>query len=179
MQDAATGVDNTAHTAESFTMILIVGAIAAALVLGFVIAKMITNPLRRIVEVAGKVAAGDVDQSVDYRAKDETGMLAEAFSGLIGTLKGLIGETGGLVTKMAERDLTATIQGNYQGDFATIKNSLNSVVGKLREVFVEVKTSADNVSSTAEALSAASEEISSGAQEQASGLEETARAWRR
>jgi methyl-accepting chemotaxis protein len=174
MQAAADGVDNTARSAESSSIILILGAIIAALVLGFVIARIITSPLRRIVEVAGKVAAGDVDQTIDYRAKDETGMLAEAFSGLIGTLKGLIGETGALTVKMAERDLTATMQGNYQGDFATIKNSLNSAVANLRGVFVEVKTSADNVSSTAQALSAASEEISSGAQEQASSLEETA-----
>ena len=174
MQEAADGIDQTAHSAETSSILLILGAIALALVLGFAIARLITAPLRQIVEVAGKVACGEVDQRLDYAGKDETGMLAEAFSRLIGTLKGLIGETGNLVVKMAERDLTAKIEGNYQGDFATIKTSLNKAVENLRGAFVEVRTSADNVSSTAQTLSAAAEEISSGAQEQASSLEETA-----
>ena len=174
MKKAAADVDETAASAKSWSIILVLAAMVVALGLGLGIARLITNPLRRIVEVAGKLAAGDVDQRIEYRAKDEAGMLAEAFSGLIGTLKGLIGETGDLVVKMAERDLTAKIEGNYQGAFATIKNSLNTAVANLREAFVEVKTAADNVSATAQALSAASEEISSGAQEQASSLEETA-----
>jgi methyl-accepting chemotaxis protein len=174
MQEAADGVDNTARAAESSTTILIVGAIVAALLLGFFIARLITNPLRRIVEVARNVAAGDFDQSIDFRAKDETGVLAEAFSGLIATLKGMIGETRDLAVKMAERDLTGKIEGNYQGDFAIIKNSLNTAAASLQEVFVEVKSAADSVSLTAKALTSASDEISSGAQEQASSLEETA-----
>ena len=174
MQKAADEVAASARSAQTSSTVLVVIAVLVALALGLVIARMITTPLRQIVDVAGKIAAGNVDQRVEYRAKDETGLLAEAFSGLAGTLKGLIGETGRLVVKMADRDLTARIEGNYQGDFATIKDSLNTAVANLRETFVDVRSAADNVSSTAQALSAASEEISSGAQEQASSLEETA-----
>jgi len=220
MKKAAADVDEAAGSAKTWSMILMLAAVMVALGLGLGIARMITNPLRRIVEVAGKVAAGDVDQSIEYRAKDETGMLAEAFSGLIGTLKGLIGETTQLVksaragqldrrgndgqfagafrelivgindtvdafaapvkeasavlVKVAARDLTTQMEGDYQGDFAIVKNSLNTAVNNLREALSEVKISAETVSATAQTLSSASEEISSGAQEQASSLEETA-----
>jgi methyl-accepting chemotaxis protein len=220
MKKAAADVDETGGSAKSWSLILVLGAVMVALGLGLGIARIITNPLRRIVEVAGKVAAGDLDQSIDYRAKDETGMLAEAFSGLIGTLKGLIGETSQLVksaragqldrrgndgkfegafreliagindtvdafaapvkeasavlVKVAARDLTAQMEGDYQGDFAIVKNSLNTAVTNLRDALSEVKISAETVSATAQTLSSASEEISSGAQEQASSLEETA-----
>ncbi len=220
MKKAATDVDEAASSAKSWSLMLILAAVLVALGLGLGIARLITNPLSRIVEIAGKVAAGDVNQQIDYRAKDETGMLAEAFSGLIGTLKGLIGETAQVVkaaragqldrrghdekfagafrdlvvgindtmdafaapvkeasavlVKVAARDLTVQMEGDYQGDFATVKNSLNTAVKNLREALSEVKISAETVSSTAQTLSAASEEISSGAQEQASSLEETA-----
>jgi len=220
MKKAAADVDEAAGSAKSWSMILMLAAVVVALGLGLGIARLITNPLRRIVEVAGRVAAGDVGQSIDYRAKDETGMLAEAFSAVTSSLKGLIGETSGLVesalagkldrrgndgkfagafrdlivginetvdafaapvkeasavlAKVAARDLTAQMEGDYQGDFAMVKNSLNTAVSNLRQALSEVKVSADTVAATAQSLSAASEEISSGAQEQASSLEETA-----
>jgi methyl-accepting chemotaxis protein len=220
MKKAAADVDEAASSAKTWSMILVLAAVLVALGLGLGIARVITDPLRRIVEVAGRLAAGDVDQRIDYRAKDETGMLAEAFSGVTLTLKGLIDETSQLVksaragqldqrgnggrfagafrdlivgindtvdafaapvkeasavlVKVAARDLTAQMAGDYQGDFATVKNSLNTAVNNLREALSEVKVSAETVSGTAQTLSAASEEISSGAQEQASSLEETA-----
>ncbi|HUI76733.1 MAG TPA: methyl-accepting chemotaxis protein [Bryobacteraceae bacterium] len=83
-------------------------------------------------------------------------------------------EASAVLAKVAARDLSARMEGDYQGDFATIKNSLNTAVTNLGDALGEVKTSADNVATTAQALSAASGEISSGAQEQASSLEETA-----
>jgi len=220
MKKASADVDEAASSAKSGSIILMLAALVVALGLGLGIARLITNPLSRIVAVAEKVAAGDVDQRIDYRAQDETGALATAFSALTGTLKGLIEETSQLVksaragqldrrgndskfsgafrdligginetvdafaapvkeasavlSKVAARDLTAQMEGNYQGDFATIQNSLNAAVSHLRQALFEVKVSAEGVSSTAQGLSSASEEISSGAQEQASSLEETA-----
>jgi methyl-accepting chemotaxis protein len=220
MKKASAEVGATARAAQIASAVMMLVAVVLAIVLGLIIARTITRPLGQMVEAAGKLAAGQVDQHIEYHAKDELGALGQTFKGLIETIRGLVSETGNIVdavrrgeinrrgetdkfqgafgelvrgindtldafcapvqeasavlAKVAERDLTARVAGDYKGDFATIKNSLNKAVENLSAALGEVRSAAEHVADTAQALSAASEEISSGAQEQASSLEETA-----
>ena len=220
MKKASADVDAMARSAETVSTVMMGIAVLMAIALGLTIARMITRPLGLMVEIAGKLAAGDVNQTVDYRSESELGKLADTFSRLIETVKALVAETAGIVqaardghldrrgddakfqgafrdlvrginetldafcapvqetsaalAKVAERDLTARVSGDYKGDFATIKNSLNMAVENLSGALAEVNSSAQHVSDTAVQLSSSSEEIASGAQEQASSLEETA-----
>jgi methyl-accepting chemotaxis protein len=174
MQRAADNAES-AFSATRASMFAIVGvAMFLALGLGVFIGRLIARPLGEMVRVAAKLAAGDMQQTVNYRAADETGQLAEAFSKQLEVVKRVVNETGAALEKVAAGDLTVRIVSDYPGEFAVIKNSLNTTVEKLGETMLEVKSAAEHVADTAQALSAASEEISSGAQEQASSLEETA-----
>ena len=83
-------------------------------------------------------------------------------------------EASEVLGRIAQRDLTARMTGNYQGDFAGIQNSVNAAADNLGAALVQVSEASGHVSSAAEQLAAASGEVSSGAQEQASSLEETA-----
>ncbi|HLK19172.1 MAG TPA: methyl-accepting chemotaxis protein [Bryobacteraceae bacterium] len=220
MKQSSAEVDATARSAEKAAATLMGLAVLLAIVLGFTIARIITRPLALLVEVARKLAAGDVNQTLDYHSGSELGNLASTFNGLIETVKGLLAETsatveaarqgdlnrrgnaakfqgafrelvGGInetldafcapvqeasaaLAKVAERDLTARVNGDYKGDFAIIKNSLNQAVENLNAALTEVNGSAQHVTDTAQQMSSASEQIASGAQEQASSLEETA-----
>jgi two-component system nitrogen regulation sensor histidine kinase NtrY len=48
--------------------------------LGFRLAKQVTVPIQRLAEATAEVAAGNLDVRIDYRAKDEIGMLVEGFN---------------------------------------------------------------------------------------------------
>jgi len=57
-----------------------VGGAAAAIVLGIVLARSLTRPLRELTLGAKAVAAGELDTQVPVRSSDELGELAEAFN---------------------------------------------------------------------------------------------------
>jgi len=71
------------------------------------------RPLARMTEVAKRMAAGDVDQVVDYRSGDEVGRLADAFRGTIDYIKGIAaaadalsrGELGIAIEPRSDRDM--------------------------------------------------------------------------
>jgi two-component system sensor histidine kinase BaeS len=56
------------------------GATFVALLLGIVLARNLTKPLRELTSATRAVAVGDLDQQVPVRSKDELGQLAEAFN---------------------------------------------------------------------------------------------------
>jgi signal transduction histidine kinase len=58
----------------------VVGGAAAAIVLGVVLARSLTRPLRELTLGARAVAAGELDTQVPVRSSDELGELAEAFN---------------------------------------------------------------------------------------------------
>lgn len=60
-------------------IIIVVIGVALAVVLGIVISRIISKPIIKLVEVADKVAEGDLNVEIEYNTRDEIGMLAEAF----------------------------------------------------------------------------------------------------
>src|ERR1039458_6719326 len=174
MKGAIDTAESAFQTTRDTLIAIVLGAIVLAVGLGIFIARLISKPLAQMVQVARKLAAGDMNQKIDYHAQDETGQLAQAFSEQLEVVKRVISETGAVLEKVAAGDLTVRIEGDCPGDFAHIKNSLNATVEKLATAMLEVKSASEHVGDTAQQLSSASEEIASGAQEQASSLEETA-----
>jgi methyl-accepting chemotaxis protein len=75
--------------------------------------------------------------------------------------------------RVAEGDLTATLDVNTKDEVGRMAEALNRAVERLNSTMQEVADSAANASSSSQQLAAASEAIASGAQEQAASLEET------
>lgn len=148
-------------------------SVAAAAGFGWFLSIMLARPLRQMVELAGQLAEGHLDQHLDYRCADETGQLAEAFRKMIAGFSTPVKEAAAVLGKVAERDLTVRMQGECNGDFSAIKTAVNAAAEKLGAALTEVQQSSLQVSSTSQQLSAASEQLASGAQEQASSQEET------
>ena len=57
-----------------------VGAVLVALMIGLFLARKMTAPLRQLTEAASRMAAGDLEQSVPVRSRDELGRMATAFN---------------------------------------------------------------------------------------------------
>jgi methyl-accepting chemotaxis protein len=91
---------------------------------------------------------------------------------LLDTVVEPIDESARVLGRVAEKDLTARMEGNYQGDFAALKASLNGALDDLDAALSQVAGGADHVASAAEQISAGSQMLAKGANEQASSLEE-------
>jgi methyl-accepting chemotaxis protein len=98
--------------------------------------------------------------------------VVEGFNTTLDAVVEPIEEAAAVLKRVADRDLEARMTGEYQGDFATIKISLNRAVEQLDQAMAEVAASADEVASAAEQIAAGSQELAEGTSEQASSLEE-------
>ncbi|MDM7994895.1 MAG: methyl-accepting chemotaxis protein [Acidobacteriota bacterium] len=85
-----------------------------------------------------------------------------------------INEALAILEKVAERDMTARVTGNYRGDFARIKEVLNKAVQNLDDALAQVAVGSEQVASASGQISASSQSLSQSSSEQASSLEEVA-----
>lgn len=74
--------------------------------------------------------------------------------------------------KVANGDLTATIDIDQEDEIGILAKALNSMVIKLREIVESVEMSADNIAGASLEMSSSSQQLSQGASEQASSAEE-------
>jgi len=97
-------------------------------------------------------------------------------NGINGTLEAIIvplNEAMAVIARLAEGDLSRTMEGECQGHLLALKNSINTTVEKLAEVIGRVHHSTDILSSAAEEISATAQSLSQAASGQATSVEET------
>ena len=106
----------TSDTAHTHSLIALVGGIAA-IVLGFlvtiVMSRAITKPIRQMVDVATKVAAGDLTASIEVTSRDETGRLMQAMQTMSVTLRQIVGDI-----RLAATNVSAAAREIVQGNSA-------------------------------------------------------------
>jgi methyl-accepting chemotaxis protein len=128
-------------------------------------------------EVVDAAIAGDFSKRVHAQFADpELNSLAGSVNRLVETVDRGLTETGKVLSRLAEADLTQRMAGNYQGAFAKLSGATNGVADKLCDVIGQLRV-------TSRALKTATGEILSGANDlserttkQAATIEETSAA---
>jgi methyl-accepting chemotaxis protein len=92
MTDA--GALSAALASKTRWLILALALAATAISIGVAVlaTRSITVPLNRAVDVAQRVARGDLTSQIVTRSKDETGQLMQALAEMNGSLQGLVGQ---------------------------------------------------------------------------------------
>ena len=85
-------------------------------------------------------------------------------------------EAADVLAELAKGDLTARVEGQYQGDHAMIKDSINQMGESLDRAMKEVGEAVSATASASSQISSSSEEMAAGAQEQTSQAAEVASA---
>ncbi len=83
-----------------------------------------------------------------------------------------ITEASAVLGRVATRDLTARVTGEYAGEFATIKESINLAASTLDDAMADVNVAAAEVASAGQQIAAGSQALAQGSSEQAAALEE-------
>jgi methyl-accepting chemotaxis protein len=92
MQEALVGSDARFVSARGMLVALAAVMVLLGVLISWWVARSITKPLARAVDVAQRVAAGDLTTSVDATGRDETAQLLRALADMNGALKGIVGE---------------------------------------------------------------------------------------
>ena len=81
-------------------------------------------------------------------------------------------ETAEVLEKIAAKDLTSRMKGDYRGDLAKIKEAMNTAADNLDKALQQVAIGAEQVASASVQVSTGGQALSQGTSEQASSLEE-------
>jgi len=119
--------------AISLVIVVIVGIIS------LLISRQITKPLIRVSAIALDLSEGDLNQNLDFRSKDEIGLIASAFRKLIVYMN----EMADTAKLLAEGDLTVKVQ--PRSDVDVLGMAFRKMVENLREQVGNVAESAQRV----------------------------------
>jgi methyl-accepting chemotaxis protein len=140
--------------------------------------QQMSQRLLRVIEgqrdVTQAATAGDFSRRIDVDGlqgyqKD----MGEAINNLMATTGASIDDVVGVMSALAEGDLTQRIEKDYEGAYDRMKSFVNDTVAKLSRVVTEVNGSAEALSGASEEVSATAQALSQAASEQAAGVEET------
>jgi methyl-accepting chemotaxis protein len=133
---------------------------------------------RVIAENQGLVSAahrGKLDTRAEVAGHE--GAFRELVAGMNDMLDAVsqpITEAQRVLAQVADKDLTARITGEYQGEYLTLKTSVNTAIHNLSETLEQVTAAAEQVAAASAQFASASQSLAGGASEQAASIEEIA-----
>ena len=113
-----------------------------ASILGFIVAVIVgtlltlstTKPIGKMVEVANKIAVGDVEQNIDHKSGDEIGILANSLRQMVDYIKGI----AGAAQSVSKGDLTVEVKSKSERD--VLSKSFIQVTDTLKDLVTEANT---------------------------------------
>jgi len=136
-----------------------------------------TRRLRSVIADTNALIAKANDGLLESRgdAARHEGVYRELLEGtnqMLDTLARPLRDTSEALARVAARDLTASIDGDYRNDLAELKDSVNTAVANLAHAMSEVATGAEQVAAASSQVATGSQALAQGTSRQASGLEE-------
>jgi methyl-accepting chemotaxis protein len=144
--------------------------------IGLAIKVMVEN-LSKLVKEMNFLAESAMEGVLDVRGNDQEfkGVYKDIVQGVNKTLDALMGpikESSDVLIEVANKNMTARVTGDYKGDHARIKETLNLAVENLDNALLQVAIGAQQVTSASLQVSTGGQSLSQGASEQASALDD-------
>jgi methyl-accepting chemotaxis protein len=136
----------------------------------------VLGSLRGLVSETHQLTAAATEGRLSIRGNSRAlgGGYRDLLEGINATLDAVvlpIQEAQVVLERIADRDLTARVRGEYQGDHARIKTALNLAADNLDDGLGQVASAVDQVSAAAAEIGSGSQVLARGANDQASALE--------
>ncbi|GAB3732279.1 methyl-accepting chemotaxis protein [Silanimonas algicola] len=130
---------------------------------------------REVEAIVAATARGDFSQTIVEEGK--TGffqMLAKSLNAGFAGTRTTLTEIGRVMGLVAQGDLTARMDGHYEGQFAEIRDSIEGSVTQLRTLIGQIQQAAGQINTAASEIAAGNQDLSARTEQQAANLEETA-----
>jgi methyl-accepting chemotaxis protein len=122
--------------------------------------------------------AGFLDKRGDATAHGLEGgprRFIQNVNGMLDAWDAPIKESAKVLRRVSEGDLTARVTGSYQGDFALIKEALNSAISNLEQAILRAAEASEHVASTSYSIRVSNQSLAQGVAAQASSLHDVSR----
>ena len=152
-----------ANKAIMIMLTFVIIGVALAMVLGVCVARLISRPLKEMVDVAGKLADGDLDVSISVRGRDEVGELAKAFQAMTDNINHAMSNINEASEQVAAgaQQIAASGEALSQGS-AEQASSIEEITASMEEVAAQTKQNAANANQANDLATAAKEEAVAG-----------------
>ena len=139
--------------------------------------RMALRSIRELINEAGTLANAAINGDLNVRVNENKfeGGYREIIAGMNKTMEAFakpIQEASAVMLKLAEGNLTVTMDGDYKGEYAQIKHDLNLIISSFSDVLNEINGAAMQVASGSKQVSDSALALSQGSTEQASAVEE-------
>ncbi|MDP9267477.1 MAG: methyl-accepting chemotaxis protein [Acidobacteriota bacterium] len=153
LADQQKSADSTGTALKWVSALAFVLALALGFGIAYYTAKAITEPLKKLIGVAGEIGnSGDLEHNIDISSNDEIGELARTFNNMVIYLK----EMAAVSEAIAGGDLSVQVQPRSQRD--TLANAFSAMTTGLRALVKRVRDSAAQVASGSNQVADASDE---------------------
>ena len=144
--------------------------------IGPAIKAMVEN-LSKLVKEMNFLTASAMEGKLDVRGHEQEfdGVYKDIVCGVNKTMDAMMGpinESSGVLVEVANKNMTVRVKGDYKGDHAKMKESINSAVENLDKALQQVAIGAEEVASASVQVSSGGQSLSQGASLQASSLQE-------
>jgi len=154
-------------------LIISVIILTCGIIIGLSFGKKISSPIISTSERLKGLADGDLlSPCPENRRGDETQMLADSLSDTINHLNAYIGDISNVLVHIADNDLTVESNVHYAGDFAKIKDSLETILDSLNGTLSDVGRAALQVHDAAAQVAAGASSLSQNTATEAGTMEE-------
>jgi methyl-accepting chemotaxis protein len=129
----------------------------------------------KVADIIQGAVAGDFAKRIDTR--DLSGFfrqLGDGVNALLDANGRALDDIGAMFTRLSRGDLTQTMDGDYQGALARVRDDANSTVTNLRDIVGSIQRATEAINTAAQEIASGNTDLSSRTEEQASSLEETA-----
>ncbi|MBN6111760.1 HAMP domain-containing protein [Xanthomonas sp. CFBP 8700] len=130
---------------------------------------------REINQLASAAAAGDFSVRGDAeRFQYDFRAMVDSLNQLMATADGNLEALSTLLQAIAAGDLSARMQGEFQGVFARMRDDANATSEQLAAIVGRIQTAALSINSASSEIAAGNDDLSRRTEQQAASLEETA-----
>ncbi|WP_329893023.1 methyl-accepting chemotaxis protein [Stenotrophomonas sp. SMYL20] len=129
----------------------------------------------QIQQLASAAAAGDFSQRGDAQRFDhDFRVMIEQLNSMMQVADGNLGQLSQLLQSIAAGDLTARMDGQFNGVFARMRGDANTTVTQLTQIVGQIQASASSITLAAGEIASGNSDLSRRTEQQAANLEETA-----
>ena len=137
---------------------------------------------RNLTAISGQIQQlGDAAASGDFSQRGDADRFQHDFREIVRSLNrlmeitdGNLSEISALLQAIARGDLTARMEGDFQGVFARMRDDANATVAQLTEIVGGIQQAAGNINAAASEIASGNDDLSRRTEQQAASLEETA-----
>jgi len=178
------------NSAFQLMITMAVGSILVGVLFAFFVTRSVTRPINKAVDVANKLAQGDLSIRIEETGKDETGQLLAAMLTMIESIKALVADSmmlskAAVDGKLSSRADATKHQGAYREVIEGVNGTLDAVIGPLNVAaeyveriskgdmpaqirdeykgdFNEIKTNLNTLIQATDTITAAAKEVAGG-----------------